>query len=123
MKRGGQVIYAGPLGHHSDLLIEYFQVSVLYLLTTATPQKTSIFLSFFAPSSSYIYIFQSIPGVTEIKDGQNPATWMLDVSSSMVEAHLGIDFATTYANSELYRYIFFDPNLYLQPYFLIFQIR
>ncbi|CAA2976578.1 pleiotropic drug resistance 2-like [Olea europaea subsp. europaea] len=25
MKRGGQVIYAGPLGHHSSQLIEYFQ--------------------------------------------------------------------------------------------------
>lgn len=28
MKRG-QVIYAGPLGHHSRLLIEYFQVSII----------------------------------------------------------------------------------------------
>ncbi|XP_022860438.1 pleiotropic drug resistance protein 2-like isoform X2 [Olea europaea var. sylvestris] len=25
MKRGGQVVYGGPLGHHSCLLIEYFQ--------------------------------------------------------------------------------------------------
>ncbi|CAN4114358.1 unnamed protein product [Withania somnifera] len=25
MKRGGQVIYAGPLGHHSHLLVKYFQ--------------------------------------------------------------------------------------------------
>ncbi|KAM7255061.1 hypothetical protein ACFE04_020302 [Oxalis oulophora] len=25
MKRGGQVIYAGPLGHHSQKLIEYFE--------------------------------------------------------------------------------------------------
>ena len=34
MKRGGQVIYAGPLGHHSHKLIEYFEVSIeafLYL--------------------------------------------------------------------------------------------
>lgn len=29
MKRGGQVIYAGPLGRHSDKLIEYFEVSIL----------------------------------------------------------------------------------------------
>jgi len=28
MKRGGQVIYAGPLGHHSQKLIEYFEVSL-----------------------------------------------------------------------------------------------
>ena len=27
MKRGGQVIYAGPLGRHSHKLIEYFEVS------------------------------------------------------------------------------------------------
>ncbi|EPS70689.1 hypothetical protein M569_04071, partial [Genlisea aurea] len=26
MKRGGQVIYAGPLGHHSQKIIEYFEV-------------------------------------------------------------------------------------------------
>lgn len=25
MKRGGQVIYAGSLGHHSQKLIEYFE--------------------------------------------------------------------------------------------------
>ncbi|XP_024991416.1 pleiotropic drug resistance protein 2-like isoform X2 [Cynara cardunculus var. scolymus] len=70
MKRGGQVIYAGPLGHHSHLLVEYFQ---------------------------------SFPGVTKITDGQNPATWMLEVTSSTVEAQLGVDFAAFYANSELYR--------------------
>jgi len=27
MKRGGQLIYAGPLGHHSCMLIQYFQVT------------------------------------------------------------------------------------------------
>lgn len=26
MKRGGQVIYAGPLGRHSNEIIEYFEV-------------------------------------------------------------------------------------------------
>ncbi|KAI7730029.1 hypothetical protein M8C21_019980 [Ambrosia artemisiifolia] len=69
MKRSGQIIYAGPLGHHSHQLIEYFQ---------------------------------SVPGIIKIKDGQNPATWMLEVSSSSVEAKLSIDFATIFANSELY---------------------
>lgn len=28
MKRGGQIIYAGPLGYQSNKLIEYFEVSV-----------------------------------------------------------------------------------------------
>nr|GEU37382.1 pleiotropic drug resistance protein 2-like [Tanacetum cinerariifolium] len=70
MRRGGQVIYAGPLGHHSNQLVEYFQM---------------------------------LPGVTRIKDGQNPATWMLEVSSPTVEAQLGVYFATIYATSEIYR--------------------
>lgn len=25
MKRGGQLIYAGPVGHHSQKIIEYFE--------------------------------------------------------------------------------------------------
>lgn len=29
MKRGGQVIYAGPLGRRSHLLVEYFEVSTI----------------------------------------------------------------------------------------------
>nr|GEX61824.1 pleiotropic drug resistance protein 2-like [Tanacetum cinerariifolium] len=70
MKRGGQVIYAGPLGQYSHLLVEYFE---------------------------------SIDGVAKIKEGYNPATWMLDVSSTAVEAQLGVDFAEIFANSDLYR--------------------
>ncbi|KAL8199987.1 hypothetical protein R6Q57_011326 [Mikania cordata] len=70
MKRGGQAIYAGPLGRYSHLLVEYFQ---------------------------------SIEGVSKIKEGYNPATWMLEVSSSVVEAQVGVDFAEIYANSDLYR--------------------
>ncbi|KAI4322385.1 hypothetical protein L6164_022087 [Bauhinia variegata] len=70
MKRGGRVIYTGPLGHHSHKLIEYFE---------------------------------AIPGVPKIKEGNNPATWMLEVSTSAVEAQLNIDFADVYATSELYR--------------------
>ncbi|XP_038900427.1 pleiotropic drug resistance protein 2-like isoform X1 [Benincasa hispida] len=70
MKRGGQVIYAGPLGHHSSLLIEYFQ---------------------------------AIQGVPKIKEGYNPATWMLEVSSATIETQLDIDFAEIYSNSDLYQ--------------------
>ncbi|XP_059429010.1 pleiotropic drug resistance protein 2-like [Corylus avellana] len=70
MKRGGQAIYAGPLGLHSHKLVEYFE---------------------------------AIPGVPKIKEGYNPATWMLEVSSTAVEAQLDIDFAEVYANSDLYR--------------------
>ncbi|KAJ8767987.1 hypothetical protein K2173_020927 [Erythroxylum novogranatense] len=70
MKRGGQVIYAGPLGSHSHKLVEYFE---------------------------------AIPGVPKIKEGYNPATWMLDVSSTAAETQLDVDFAEIYANSNLYQ--------------------
>ncbi|KAK8579730.1 hypothetical protein V6N12_070040 [Hibiscus sabdariffa] len=70
MKRGGQVIYAGPLGRHSHKLVEYFE---------------------------------AVPGVTKIKEGYNPATWMLEISSTAVEAQLDVDFSEIYAKSELYR--------------------
>ncbi|XP_065865883.1 pleiotropic drug resistance protein 2-like isoform X2 [Euphorbia lathyris] len=70
MKRGGQVIYAGPLGRHSHKLVEYFE---------------------------------AVPGVAKIKEGYNPATWMLEVSSTSVEGQLGVDFADIYANSDLYQ--------------------
>ncbi|KAI8029789.1 Pleiotropic drug resistance protein 2 [Camellia lanceoleosa] len=70
MKRGGQAIYAGPLGCNSHLLVEYFE---------------------------------STEGVPKIKDGCNPATWMLEVSSTAVEAKLNVDFAEIYANSDLYQ--------------------
>ncbi|KAM1120131.1 hypothetical protein TB2_044173 [Malus domestica] len=70
MKRGGRVIYAGPLGDRSHKLVEYFE---------------------------------AIPGVPKIKEGYNPATWMLDVSSAAIEAQNDIDFAEIFANSDLYR--------------------
>ncbi|XP_050121835.1 pleiotropic drug resistance protein 2-like isoform X1 [Malus sylvestris] len=70
MKRGGQVIYAGPLGRHSHKLVEYFE---------------------------------AIPGVPKIKDGYNPATWMLEVTAPAVETQLDVDFADVYQNSSLYQ--------------------
>ncbi|MBA0700367.1 hypothetical protein Goari_027142 [Gossypium aridum] len=70
MKRGGQEIYVGPLGHHSRHLIKYFE---------------------------------GIQGVSKIKDGYNPATWMLEVTSTAQELSLGVDFAEIYKKSELYR--------------------
>lgn len=51
----------------------------------------------------YIVLLQAIPGVPKITEGYNPATWMLEVSSSLAEARLDIDFAEVYANSALYR--------------------
>ncbi|KAF8393291.1 hypothetical protein HHK36_021532 [Tetracentron sinense] len=70
MKRGGQEIYVGPLGHHSCHLIKYFE---------------------------------GIQGVSKIKDGYNPASWMLEVTTAAQEVALGVNFTDVYKNSELYR--------------------
>ncbi|KAL8152023.1 hypothetical protein V2J09_021831 [Rumex salicifolius] len=70
MKRGGQVIYEGPLGHNSSKLVEYFE---------------------------------AIPRVSRIQHGNNPATWMLEISTPLVESQLNVDFAEVYANSFSYQ--------------------
>ncbi|KAI3789672.1 hypothetical protein L2E82_02474 [Cichorium intybus] len=54
-------------------------------------------------SCHLIKYFEDIEGISKIKDGYNPATWMLEVSSSAQEAALGIDFTQVYKNSELYK--------------------
>uniref|UniRef100_A0A0D3F4B9 ABC transporter domain-containing protein n=1 Tax=Oryza barthii TaxID=65489 RepID=A0A0D3F4B9_9ORYZ len=45
----------------------------------------------------------TISGVPSITEGYNPATWMLEVSSTLEEARMNVDFAEIYANSLLYR--------------------
>ncbi|KAL4353278.1 hypothetical protein GQ457_06G011440 [Hibiscus cannabinus] len=54
-------------------------------------------------SQRIIEYFEAIPGIPKIKEKQNPATWMLEVSSVAVEAQLGIDFAEHYKSSSLYQ--------------------
>ncbi|PKA64532.1 Pleiotropic drug resistance protein 6 [Apostasia shenzhenica] len=70
MKRGGELIYAGPLGTNSCKLIEYFE---------------------------------AIPGIPKIKDGYNPAAWMLEVTNPVMENHLGVDFADYFRKSKLFQ--------------------
>jgi ABC-type multidrug transport system ATPase subunit len=70
LKRGGEEIYAGPLGHNSSDLIKYFE---------------------------------GIQGVSKIKEGYNPATWMLEVTTVSQEQILGVDFSDIYKKSELYQ--------------------
>ncbi|KAL8027252.1 hypothetical protein ABFX02_14G083200 [Erythranthe guttata] len=53
-------------------------------------------------SSKLIEYFEGIPSVPRIRDNYNPATWMMDVSSTSSEAELGVDFADIYTNSALY---------------------
>ncbi|KMT06318.1 hypothetical protein BVRB_7g160010 [Beta vulgaris subsp. vulgaris] len=70
MKRGGEIIYAGPLGDRSYKLIEYFE---------------------------------AIHGVPKIREGYNPATWMLEITSPQAESQMDLDYAEIYAKSELYQ--------------------
>nr|GME17662.1 pleiotropic drug resistance protein 1-like [Ipomoea batatas] len=53
--------------------------------------------------SQLIRYFETINGVQRIREGYNPATWMLEITSEAQERALGIDFAEVYRNSELYR--------------------
>ncbi|KAL2968076.1 hypothetical protein AAZX31_15G011500 [Glycine max] len=70
LKRGGREIYVGPLGRHSNHLVEYFE---------------------------------RIEGVGKIKDGHNPAAWMLEITTPAREMDLNVDFSDIYKNSVLCR--------------------
>ncbi|KAG2326565.1 hypothetical protein Bca52824_009293 [Brassica carinata] len=54
-------------------------------------------------SSHVIQYFESIHGVSKIRDNYNPATWMLEVTSQSIETELNIDFAKIYIESDLYK--------------------
>jgi hypothetical protein len=51
----------------------------------------------------HTFFIKGIQGVSKIKDGYNPATWMLEVTSSAKEMEMEINFAEVYKSSELYR--------------------
>ncbi|KAH9670370.1 ABC transporter G family member 33 [Citrus sinensis] len=53
-------------------------------------------------SSRVIEYFEGIPGVPQIRNNYNPATWMLEVTSASTEAELGLDFSQIYEDSLLY---------------------
>ncbi|KAK2646926.1 hypothetical protein Ddye_022121 [Dipteronia dyeriana] len=53
-------------------------------------------------SSKLIEYFEGISGVLKIKGNSNPATWMLEVTSTSMEAGHGLDFAKIYTESPLY---------------------
>ncbi|CAK9326772.1 unnamed protein product [Citrullus colocynthis] len=56
-------------------------------------------------SCKVIEYFERVSGVPKIRENYNPATWMLEVTSSSAEADLGIDFAQVYRNSPQYEHI------------------
>ncbi|XP_039166274.1 pleiotropic drug resistance protein 1 isoform X4 [Eucalyptus grandis] len=50
-----------------------------------------------------INYFEGINGVPKIKDGYNPATWMLEVTTAAQEEILGVNFTEVYRSSDLFR--------------------
>ncbi|KAF5941434.1 hypothetical protein HYC85_019076 [Camellia sinensis] len=54
-------------------------------------------------SSKLIEYFEGINGLPKIRENYNPATWMLEVTSTSVEAELGLDFAAIYKESPQYQ--------------------
>nr|KJB07167.1 hypothetical protein B456_001G003100 [Gossypium raimondii] len=54
-------------------------------------------------SSHLIKYFEDINGVSKIKEGYNPATWVLEVTTRPQEEILGVKFADQYKRSDLYR--------------------
>jgi len=69
LKRGGHVVYFGPLGRDSALLVDYFR---------------------------------KIEGVPPIKEGYNPSTWMLEVTTPAMEEKIG-NFAEIFKKSPLFK--------------------
>lgn len=97
MKSGGRMIYCGSLGQHSSKLIEYFEVSFYTLWI-----QNIIYIYILSLHISWMKSLQAIPGVPRIRNNYNPATWMLEVTSTSSEVMLGIDFADIYSQSALY---------------------
>ena len=54
-------------------------------------------------SHRLIEYFKAVPGVPDLQEGLNPATWMLQVSTPGMESTLGVNFAEIYQNSNLFQ--------------------
>ncbi|XP_048620263.1 ABC transporter G family member 43-like [Brassica napus] len=54
-------------------------------------------------SRNVIDYFMRIPGVPEMKENTNPATWLLDITSRSSEDKLGVDLAQIYKESSLFK--------------------
>uniref|UniRef100_J3NDR3 ABC transporter domain-containing protein n=1 Tax=Oryza brachyantha TaxID=4533 RepID=J3NDR3_ORYBR len=54
-------------------------------------------------SGEVIEYFEENSGVSKTKNNCNPATWMMDITSTSMEAQRNIDFAILYAESSLHR--------------------
>ncbi|KAL5975633.1 hypothetical protein ACLOJK_019958 [Asimina triloba] len=104
--RGGELIYAGPLGTNSKNLIEYLELvrSWNKLSPLANSIQIQIDLVNFTRVDGFNPLATSIDGVPKMKAGYNPATWMLEVTSPAQESQLGANFAELYRKSPLFQY-------------------
>ena len=64
-------------------------------------------------SRTLIRYFEAIPGVPRCREGLNPATWMLQISTPAMEQRIGVNFADHYAASSAQRYILANLNALL----------
>jgi hypothetical protein len=112
MKRGGRIIFHGPLGHQSCKLIEYFQVITCFITVNsicATASCTPVLACKTSRGllpdgiNRVVHLLQSVEGVDEIQDGYNPATWALEVTNQAAERRVDRDFADVYADSQLHK--------------------
>uniref|UniRef100_A0A9I9CX19 ABC transporter domain-containing protein n=1 Tax=Cucumis melo TaxID=3656 RepID=A0A9I9CX19_CUCME len=65
-------------------------------------------------SNQVIEYFEHVPGVSRIRENYNPATWILEITSSAAEAKLGIDFALVQANKKLIYWVLNNKELVKQ---------
>jgi len=60
-------------------------------------------VSCLTPFEEQVIALQGLPGVPKLKEGLNPATWMLQISTPGMEKVIGIDFGTAYKSSTTFR--------------------
>lgn len=52
---------------------------------------------------SVLWVSKAVEGVKKMRDGHNPATWMIEVTETSQEEMLHVDFHQIYKDSELYQ--------------------
>jgi energy-coupling factor transporter ATP-binding protein EcfA2 len=61
-------------------------------------------VTYFGPISGLVAYFEAVPGVRPLPEGQNPATWMLEIQGAGTSGAVQtIDFAEAYSFSDLAR--------------------
>ncbi|MBA0548691.1 hypothetical protein Golob_019775 [Gossypium lobatum] len=79
-------------------------VVVMRVVKNIVSTKRTVVCTIHQPSIDIFEAFnEGIPGVSQIKENYNPATWMLEVTNPSVEAELEVDFAHLYKESHLYQ--------------------